>query len=374
MSVRDCVLAILLVATPACAMAQVSPEVQARMAAQDWAGAEVQLRARLAEAPGDDAARFQLARVLAWQQRAAEALPLYDSLLAREPANADYLFGRAQALLWSGDVAEAEASLTRLEATAPNHPGLVELRRQAVAAKATHTASTRIEPPVRREFGYALRHEWLTQGLDAWHGDRIDVTHRGARGHGWHLAASRERRFGADDSGVEGGVALPVGPRWTLQVEGGGWPGSEVQPRWFGDVRMQRAFDAGTVLGASLRRTRYADATVERLALAAEQYVGDWRVAYTFNRTDVDGRRVNGHDVTIDRYYGDRDVVGVRLTAGNEDALQQTGVVTSAVRALAVQGRHGLSPLWSLQWGAGYARQGDLYDRRWLQFGVRRAF
>ena len=128
------------------------------------------------------------------------------------------------------------------------------------------------------------------------------------------------------------------------------------------------------VLAAGLRRTRYPEVTVERLALAVEQYVGDWRLGYTFNRTDVDGERVNGHDAAIDRYYGERDVIGLRLTAGSEDVLQGTQVVASQVRALALQGRHGLSDAWALQWGLGYVRQGDFHDRRWLQLGLRRAF
>jgi YaiO family outer membrane protein len=391
-SARRRLLAALLAVATAQAAAQVAPEVEAHLAAEDWAGAERLLRARLAEAPGDDAARFQLARVLAWQQRPAEALPLYDALLAREPGNADYLFGRAQAQLWSGDRAAAQASLAQLESVAPGYPGLADLRRQMApepspvppvqALQAPESPTSVPDPSIDggyrtgdafREIGLTLRHEWLTQGLDPWQSQRIDVTGRGD-GRGWYLAAARERRFGLADSGLEAGVALPFAPQWTVQLDGGAWPGSDFQPRWFGDVRVQRAFDSGTVLAAGLRRTRYPEATVERLALAVEQYVGDWRLGYTFNRTDVDGSRVSGHDLALDRYYGARDVVGLRLTSGSEDVLQGIDVVTAPVRAIGVQGRHGLSPEWSLQWGAGYVRQGDFYDRRWVQLGLRRAF
>ncbi|TYT26583.1 YaiO family outer membrane beta-barrel protein [Luteimonas viscosa] len=385
MNFARCLLAALLVLAGAHAMAQVGSGVDARLAAEDWAGAERLLRERLADAPDDDAARFQLARVLAWQQRAAEALPLYDALLAREPGNADYLFGRAQAQLWSGDRAAAQASVARLEAIAPMHPGLDDLRRQMRPEPSPSTLPApgaergslvdggyRVAPRFR-EIGVSARHEWLTRSLDPWQGQRLDVSSRGD-GRGWYVAAARERRFGLVDSGLEAGVALPVAPRWTLQLDGGAWPGSDFQPRWFGDVRMQHAFEGGTVLAAGLRRTRYPEVTVERLALAVEQYVGDWRLGYTFNRTDVDGERVNGHDAAIDRYYGERDVIGLRLTAGSEDVLQGTQVVASQVRALALQGRHGLSDAWALQWGLGYVRQGDFHDRRWLQLGLRRAF
>ena len=48
------------------AWAQDDATLRARQA-RAYVAAELQLRARLAQAPDDDEARFQLARVLAWQ-------------------------------------------------------------------------------------------------------------------------------------------------------------------------------------------------------------------------------------------------------------------------------------------------------------------
>ena len=357
------------------AWAQDDAALRARQA-RAYVAAELQLRARLAQAPGDDEARFQLARVLAWQQRADAAVPLYAALLERAPDNADYLFGLAQAQLWSGDRAAAQGTVDRLEVVAPAYPELAALRDQIAAASLPARGRDEVRPaaPAYREAGVSVRHDWLTQGLDPWRAARFEVNGRTAEGRGWYVAGAQERRFGLVDSGVEAGVALPLTSRWTLQVDGGGWPGSEFQPRWFGDVRAQHAFDRGTVLGASLRRTRYPEVTVDRLALGVEQYWGAWRFGYTFNRTDVAGNRVSGHDLAFDRYYRERDSIGLRLTSGSEDALQGTDIVASAVRAAAVQGRHGVAGDWSVQWAAGYVRQGAFYDRRWVQLGLRRAF
>ena len=295
---------------------------------------------------------------------------------AFEPLLGRDLFGLAQAQLWSGDRAAARDTVARLEIVAPAYPDLAALRAQIAAASPSASASGEVRPaaPAYREAGLSLRHDWLTQGLDPWRAARFEVSGRTAEGRGWYVAGAQERRFGLVDSGVEAGVAVPLAPRWTLQVDGGGWPGSAFQPRWFGDVRAQYAFDRGTVLGASLRRTRYPEVTVDRLALGVEQYWGAWRFGYTFNRTDVAGNRVSGHDIAFDRYYRERDSIGLRLTSGSEDALQGTGIVASAVRAAAVQGRHGIAGDWSMQWAAGYVRQGAFYDRRWVQLGLRRAF
>ena len=48
--------------------------------------------------------------------------------------------------------------------------------------------------------------------------------------------------------------------------------------------------------------------------------------------------------------------------------------ITSDVDALWLQGRHELGPTWALQWSAGALRQGDLYERRWVQLGLWRGW
>ncbi|MFH1493460.1 MAG: tetratricopeptide repeat protein [Pseudomonadota bacterium] len=57
--------------------------------------AEEMLKQWLDSHPEDQEARFLLARVLAWQERHAEALEQYEHLLKKEPDNADFLTGRS---------------------------------------------------------------------------------------------------------------------------------------------------------------------------------------------------------------------------------------------------------------------------------------
>lgn len=56
--------------------------------------AEEMLQQWLASHPEDQEARFLLARVLAWQEKHAEALAQYELLLKNEPDNGDYLTGK----------------------------------------------------------------------------------------------------------------------------------------------------------------------------------------------------------------------------------------------------------------------------------------
>ena len=57
--------------------------------------AEEMLKQWLDNHPEDQEARFLLARVLAWQEKHAEALEQYERLLLKEPANGDFLMGRS---------------------------------------------------------------------------------------------------------------------------------------------------------------------------------------------------------------------------------------------------------------------------------------
>lgn len=379
---------------PAIAAAAPPDAARAAVAARDYAGAQRVLEQHLATTPDDDESRFLLARVLAWRGQPDRALPIYAALLAREPDNADYLFGQGQALLWAGRAGEALSPLERAQALVPDYPELAAALAQARAASASGasnatptTAGTgptapsiaaADEGPVARTgvagIGVSVRNEWLDRGLDDWRAYRVDAASVPRDALGWYGAINHEQRFGLSDTGVEFGLVAPFGAGWTVQAEIGGAPGAEFLPRGYGDLRLQRALDGGWVVGASVRHTAYRDTDVDRLALGVERYAGNWRAGYTLNLTAAAGERLVGHDLSLDRYYADRSSVGLRLSTGEDTALQGVSVVASDVDAAWLQGRHWFAPDWALQWSAGASRQGELYDRRWVQLGVWRGW
>lgn len=320
----------------------------------------------------DDEARFLLARVLAWQGHPGQALPLYRRLLARSPDQVDYLLGQGQALLWAHRPQDAVAVLERAQSRAPDYAEVQQALAQARAA----ANPTGMPAPAAREhtLEYSTRREWLDHGLDAWSAQRLDYAAT-ARGRvGGYGALLDERRFGLRDRGVEAGLVLPLSAAWTLQPEAGRYPGAEFLPRWYADLRLQRTFAGGWIGSTSVRRSDYRDTRVERVALGAERYVGAWRGGYTLNLTRIDGRSLAGHGLSLDRYYGQRSVIGARFTVGREQALQGTRVVASDIRGFGVVDRHWFAPGWALHWDAGLVRQGDLYRRRGLTLGLQHAF
>ena len=93
---------------------------------------------------------------------------------------------------------------------------------------------------------------------------------------------------------------------------------------------------AGRLPGAvSVRRTEYETTRVDRLALSAERYWNAWRAGYTLNVTDVANAGTPiGHDLALDYYYRELSYTGLRLTVGEEEAVEEQQLITSDVRAI----------------------------------------
>ena len=347
--------------------------------AQQLDAAEATLEAHLAQQPDDNEATFLLARVRAWRGVPEQALPLYEQLLQREPDNADYLLGQGQALLWAGRPQAALVPLERAATLAPDYTQVQQVMQQARAAltsPVTATAPAAIAPTQRRhELELSARQDWLDNGFDNWRSQRLDYASTQPEGLGWYGALVNEQRFGERDQGVEAGAVVALDDNWTLQPEVGYQPSPYFLPEWHADVRLQRRLPAGFLGAVSVRRTEYETTRVDRLALSGERYWNSWRAGYTLNVTDVANAGTPiGHDLALDYYYAGLNYAGLRLTVGEEEAVEEQQLITSDVRAISLQGRHWLDSRWALSWEVGQHRQGDYYTRRWLQLGLRHAF
>ena len=352
---------------------------QRQVDAQQLDAAEATLEAHLAQKPDDNEATFLLARVRAWLGVPEQALPLYEQLLQREPDNADYLLGQGQALLWAGRPQAALVPLERAATLAPDYTQVQQVMQQARAAltsPVTATAPAAIAPTQRRhELELSARQDWLDSGFDNWRSQRLDYASTQPEGLGWYGALVNEQRFGERDQGIEAGAVVALDDNWTLQPEVGYQPSPYFLPEWHADVRLQRRLPAGFLGAVSVRRTEYETTRVDRLALSGERYWNSWRAGYTLNVTDVANAGTPiGHDLALDYYYAGLSHAGLRLTVGEEEAVEEQQLITSDVRAISLQGRHWLDSRWALSWEVGQHRQGDYYTRRWLQLGLRHAF
>ena len=93
---------------------------------------EAEARHVLSQEPKNASARFQLARVLAWQSRFIEARKHYELLLRVEPDNADYLLGLAQVHLWAKHPARALPVILKARQKAPDYADAWQVHIQAL--------------------------------------------------------------------------------------------------------------------------------------------------------------------------------------------------------------------------------------------------
>ncbi|UAW99904.1 YaiO family outer membrane beta-barrel protein [Halopseudomonas nanhaiensis] len=354
------------------------PQAQDRVEAGDLTGARSLLEAHLRTEPEDPAARFLLARILAWQGDPAAAIPMLEQLLEASPQNADYLLALGQAQLWAGRVHAATETLERAAELAPDYSAVNDALRQArtaLSAPAQRITLPQRTTTRRHELELSVRQDWLDNGFDNWRRQRLDYFSSQAEGVAWYGALLREQRFGESDEGVEAGAVWALDEHWSVQPEVGYQFSSFFLPEWYADLRLQRSLTRGFLGAASVRRTEYANSRVDRLGLTAERYWDSWRAGYTMNISDVSNAGTPiGHTVSLDYYYSGLSYAGLRLTAGEEEAVEGAQLFTSSVRAVGVQGRHWLSRGWAASWEIGVHEQGDIYTRRWLQVGLRHVF
>ncbi len=223
---------------------------------------------------------------------------------------------------------------------------------------------------------YSARWEQPNRDLDHWIGLRVDVASTpGNWRRAWRLSALTEQRFDTRDQGLEAGLSVPLDERWMLEAEAGLAPGAHFLARHSAELRITRRIGRHALGSVGLRTARYRDLRAERAQLSLERYAGAWRVAGTASLVRVGTRHAAGHEIALDRYFGDRDRLGVRVSRGKELVPLPDGVRRFArVRATSIVGRHWLSPRWGVEGALGYSDQSGLYDRAWLQVGVMHAW
>lgn len=230
-------------------------------------------------------------------------------------------------------------------------------------------------PAARTQLAVEARHESLDSGMADWRALRISLSRGGGWAGGWHAALVHEERFGLEDTGLELGGAFALDPRWMLQLDAGAAPDAAFLPRWNGEARLVRRLDGGWLASGGLRRARYHATTVDKVALDLERYVGQWRLGYGLDVARLRGERLANHEVSVDRYYGERNVAGLRVGIG-EDAIQvpDGSLLPDDARAVWVRGTHWFAASWAIDWAAGHVGQDATYDRDWVQLGIRLEF
>jgi YaiO family outer membrane protein len=139
---------------------------------------------------------------------------------------------------------------------------------------------------------------------------------------------------------------------------------------------LQKKLGYGWDVQAGIRHSEYSTLNTNTGIFTAERYWENFRGAYSlYHGRPEGGSSASSHVIALDYFYGERNLIGISVADGREIAgLGPFGVITTAVRAYVLRGRHWLSPDWALSYEAGYQEQGSLYTRQGIRLGLRRAF
>jgi YaiO family outer membrane protein len=331
----------------------------------------------LADTP---ASRYDRARELAADGRSTEALAEFDALRRDFPGDVDYALGRAQMLARSGlapdyeDVWRLRYSLLLRQPQAANAAERMAVQQAAAARfpESTWWQAEPVEAPGKWTMTVGAGYDSLSNGLPSWNNQFAELL--------YSLDAGRSllARLARDERALAADLTLALGAEFNRQ---GGWfAGGDVlvaddpfyQPESGFSVHAGRALDDGWVVDLRYRRKEYANATIGSLVGTVEKYYGDFRFAYGYTWSRLQGASNFGnHLASTQWYYRDGASVGITLSDGKEaEAIGNGRVLETDVRSISLTGRREFDERLTLHWWLGLHDQGDLYRRQFLGMAV----
>ncbi len=248
------------------------------------------------------------------------------------------------------------------------------------------------------EIGHA--YDNLNNELPGWRNTYIEATQKIAERKVVYGVARETERFSFNDREFLAGMYYPLGQRWTVLIEGNASPTHRVLPQWSTLGQVQYAFGQGWGIHLGWRHTNHKTSCdlsddsralcknlelsgtgnitsgINREILVLERYWQNYRAAYTFSASQVEGGGSPiGHALQLGYYYGDRNHIGMIYATGQEVQNVGKGVLrTSDVQTLALTGRYWVTPAWALTHEISLHEQGDIYTRKGIRLGIRHIF
>lgn len=221
-------------------------------------------------------------------------------------------------------------------------------------------------------------HERLTNDRPDWTSVYVEAAHDFAPRRTLYGLLRETERFDLRDTEIAAGYYHPFDVSWVGLIEASYSPDHNVLPEASVLGHLSWVAGSGWVLSGGARFSDYTDNGSRVLMAGVERYFGSYRAAYTlYNGKPEDASSASSHRIAFDYYYyGERSRIGLAVTWGREVEYvgPPTGIIVSDVWALAMLGRHWLTPSWALTWELGTHEQGELYRRTGGRLGLRYRF
>lgn len=393
--------------------------VQLAINNHDYAGAETLLKKHLEDNPSNAQAHFWLAKVLAWQAHFAESAAQYQQLLEKEPNNSDYLLGQAQVLVWSGKPKQALPIIDSAQRLNPADADILRLRIQALLAigdTASKNEAIKLAQEAKQLFPQqswdmadaelananapvgqatsqmldALDHDLLNKysnqveagfGYDSFSKGRgngnleyLSFEHRFAARKVIYSTLQASEKFGKSDVQLLAGAYYPLPAGMTLNLEGSVSGTHRIVPKDSEMVSLQVPISRGWFITGGLRHNQYTASNSYQEFGVLEWYFSDYRLAYTLSGTQAIGSSLLANRLSLSRYYNDISYVTFTVGQGREGERDQSQDIFFDTAAIGLNGRHWFNKDWAAAWAVGSTRQDSAYTRTGGSLGIRYAF
>ena len=247
----------------------------------------------------------------------------------------------------------AEGTVTA--ASASTSPALV-----APPVSSASIAPISVASPSRTRVEAGFGRERLSNGSTHWTEEFVVLTHDTAgRAQTASARLSQTERFGLKDTTATFGGSARLSTNVVGTLELGVSPTHRVLAKQSIQGGLSVAMQDGFGIAATLRQIDYNSTRLRGADFTAERYVGNYRLAYSLHpsRSSTAGNAL-GHRLQLGRFYGDDNQVQVLLAGGSEVDRPEVGIINqSQVRAIALFGRHWLTPYWAIAYAASHTRQ-----------------
>ena len=371
--------------------------------------AESHLRQWLTAHPDDRNAEFLLAYDLMFENKINDSVNEFDTLLAVDPTNGDYLYGKAKALVRGKRAAEAIPILDQLRASAAPNELIYRLEIEALRqtgdkakmATVENEAATQFPatnwaavvnppPPVLApttkplDVQLGFSYDKLDNGFADWHSVYVlAIKTLGPRENVYGKAESTEE-FSFTDQQYTGGVNYPLNPRLSALVQVSFSPQHRVLPRYSLLGQLGYGLGAGFGIDVGVRHSDFDLGRVDTEYATLSKRFKQFLPSYTISLSEgANGGAVATNGVGLAYFYGGRNVAGIELSRGKTPvnfgpvggtAGQPSGVITSDTTDVDLGGLHWVAPLWAVAWDVGYHDLSGFYIRHSISLGVRRRF
>ncbi len=174
------------------------------------------------------------------------------------------------------------------------------------------------------------------------------------------------------------GTYKPLQKKWAVSAEAMYSPTQKYVGKFSVMGEVEKGFKNGVVTHFGARHTQYTTVKATTGYGQVEKYWGENRAAYTLSVTKLSNAgTAPSHRLQYSRYYGENvNSFGVAVSFGREhESLGPTlGVLRSKTWSVTLSEKHWITKNFGINVDATIHRQGNIYYRRGLNFGVRYRF